>query len=205
MRVSELTSDHIGAGTTVEDGAVVGERYAGWSRPAEIGAACRIRRGTVIFADVVIGDGTVTGIGAVIREQTSIGADCLIGTGTIIEGHTEIGDQVILQSGVFLPSGTRIGSRVFVGPRAVLTNDRYPLRRRTEYTPVAPVLDDDVTIGANATLLPGVRIGAGAMVAAGAVVTADVPPWSMAVGIPARIRELPAALREPNQPRRRPA
>jgi acetyltransferase-like isoleucine patch superfamily enzyme len=84
-----------------------------------------------------------------------------------------------------------------------MTNDRYPLRMRKEYVVAGPQLDDDVTIGANATLLPGVRIGAGAVVAAGAVVTRDVPEWSLAVGVPAKVCELAAHLREPNQVRRR--
>jgi acetyltransferase-like isoleucine patch superfamily enzyme len=186
----------------IEDGATVGLAYQGWQNPARIGAACLIRRGTVVFADVAVGDRSQTGMGVIIREHTRIGADCVIGTLTIIEGRTEIGDQVVIQSGVFIPTMTEIGSRVFIGPRAVMTNDPYPLRRRSEYVAAGPVLGSDVTIGANATLLPGVRVGEGAMVAAGAVVTHDVPDWSLAIGVPARVRELPDRLREPNQVRR---
>jgi len=187
----------------VEDGATVGLAYKGWRNPARIGAACVIRRGTVIFADVTVGDRSQTGMGVIIREHTHVGADCVVGTATIIEGRTEIGDQVVIQSGAFIPTMTEIGSRVFIGPRAVMTNDPYPLRRRSEYVAAGPMLASDVTIGANATLLPGVRVGEGAMVAAGAVVTRDVPAWSLAVGVPARVRELPDRLREPNQVRRR--
>lgn len=187
----------------IEDETAVGLVYQGWKNPAHIGAACVIRRGTVIFADVVLGDRTQTGMGAMIREHTRIGADCVVGTATIIEGHAEIADHVVIQSGVFIPTMTEIGSRVFIGPRAVLTNDRYPLRRRSGYVAAGPVLAPDVTIGANATLLPGVRVGEGAMVAAGAVVTRDVPAWSLAIGVPARVRELPDGLHEPNQVRRR--
>ncbi|MHB1432112.1 MAG: acyltransferase [Streptosporangiaceae bacterium] len=189
--------------SVIDEHAVVGLAYDGFTNPARIGGGCLVRRGTVIFADVVIGEHTQTGMGAYIREHTTIGSNCVIGTAVIIEGHTDIGDYVIVQSGVFLPTMTRIGNRVFIGPRAVLTNDRYPLRMRESYAPEGPVIGDDATIGANATLLPGVRIGEGAMVAAGAVVTGDVPPWTLAVGVPARIRDLPARLREPNQARRR--
>lgn len=189
--------------TVIEDEALVGLPYEGWANPAHIGQNCRIRRRTVIFADVVMGDRSQTGMGVYIRECTRIGHDCMIGTASIIEGHAEMADYVVVQSGVFIPTETRIGSRVFIGPRAVMTNDRYPLRMRDGYSPIGPVLGDDVTIGANATLLPGVRIGAGAVVAAGAVVVNDVPAWSLAMGVPAKICDLPDKLREPNVMRRR--
>lgn len=197
------TSYVIADEAVVEDGVTVGLEYKGWKDPARIGRGCLIRRGTVILADVVIGDRSQTGMGVFIREHTRIGSDCVVGTATIIEGNAELADEVVVQSGVFIPTMTEIASRVFIGPRVVMTNDQYPLRRRSEYKAEGPVLECDVTIGANATLLPGVRIGQGAMVAAGAVVTRDVPAWSLAVGVPARIRELPEKLREPNQIRRR--
>jgi acetyltransferase-like isoleucine patch superfamily enzyme len=168
-----------------------------------LGNGCRVRVGTVIYADVTMGDGTVTGVGALIREHTRIGERCVIGSHSILDGHLEIGDEVVLQGGVYLPTHVSIGDRVFLGPRAVLTNDRYPLRLRDRYSPRGPTLDDDVTVGANATLLPGVRVGVGAVVAAGAVVTKDVPAWSLAVGVPARISDLPDWLKEKNQVRRR--
>lgn len=193
----------VGDGAVIEEEALVGVAYEGWASATCIGRDCKIRRRTVIFADVRIGDRTETGMGAYIREHTYIGHDCIIGTSTIIEGHAELADYVIVQSGVFIPTETRIGSRVFVGPRVVMTNDRYPLRMRAHYAPDGPVLGDDVTIGANATILPGVRIGPGAVVAAGAVVVHDVPAWSLAIGVPARICDLPDKLHEPNKVRRR--
>ncbi|HUY50772.1 MAG TPA: DapH/DapD/GlmU-related protein [Streptosporangiaceae bacterium] len=203
MVVKERPRLTVGAGTVIEEGAVVGETHPGWHEPTLIGAGCRIRRFSVVFTDTAIGDRTMTGVGTVIREHTRIGSDCVIGTNAIIEGNADIGNEVVIQTGVFIPTTARIGDRVFLGPRVVLTNDAYPLRRRSEYTPAGPELCDDVTIGANATLLPGVRIGEGAMVAAGAVVTRNVPAWSLAVGVPARLRDLPERLREPNQVRRR--
>ena len=192
-----------GVGTRIEPGAIVGHPYDGCAAPARLGDHCHVRTGTVVYADVVAGDRMVTGVNVLIREQTAVGDDAVIGSAVIVEGHVEMGNQVVLQSGVFVPTGTRIADRVFIGPRAVLTNDRYPLRMRAEYRPEPPVLETDATVGANATLLPGVRIGEGAMVAAGAVVTRDVPAWTLAVGSPAQFRDLPSKLREPNTVRRR--
>ena len=94
-----------------------------------------------------------------------------------------------MQSLVFVPTHTVIGNGVFLGPHAVLTNDRYPPTGKPELR--GPILEDRAVIGANTTILPGITIGKGAVVAAGAVVTADVPPRTMAVGVPARIRDLP--------------
>lgn len=94
---------------------------------------------------------------------------------------------------VFIPTHTEIGNEVFIGPNAVLTNDRYPPTGKPELK--GPVLEDLAVIGANATILPGVCIGRGAAVAAGAVVTKDVPPGKMALGVPAGIRDIPDQMR----------
>jgi acetyltransferase-like isoleucine patch superfamily enzyme len=137
-----------------------------------------------------------TGHNALIREQTSIGDDVLIGTNTVIDGYSTIGSNVSLQTGVYVPSETEIGSNVFLGPQATLTNDPHPLRQEVDLE--GPVLADDVSIGANATILPGVRLGERSFVAAGAVVTDDVPADTLAVGNPAEHRPLPEALQRGN-------
>jgi acetyltransferase-like isoleucine patch superfamily enzyme len=102
-----------------------------------------------------------------------------------------------LQTGVYIPTGSRLGNRCFLGPNATLTNDRTPLR--TDYLLEAVTLENDVTIGANATLMPGITIGEGAFIAGGAIVTRDVPAWKMAMGVPAQIMELPENLKKPNR------
>jgi acetyltransferase-like isoleucine patch superfamily enzyme len=157
-----------------------------------IGKDAVLRSGTIIYCDVTIGDRFQTGHNVMIREKTRIGDYVSIGTGVIIEGNTHIGDRVNLQSMVYLPTNTTIGDRVFIGPNAVLTNDRYPPSGIGGL--VGPVIEHDAAVGANATILPGVRIGEGALVAAAAVVTRDVPAHMLAVGAPAKIRELPSAL-----------
>jgi acetyltransferase-like isoleucine patch superfamily enzyme len=157
-----------------------------------IGKNAVIRSGTVVYCDVIIGDGFQTGHNVIIREKTRIGDRVAIGTGTIIEGHSTIGNDVSLQSMVYIPTDTRIGNRVFIGPNAVLTNDRYPPHRIGGLR--GPVISDGAAIGANTTLLPGVCIGEGSLVAAGAVVTRDVPDHMLAIGTPARIKKLPREL-----------
>lgn len=159
-----------------------------------IGSSAVIRSGTVIYCDVTIGDRFSCGHNVVIREQTRIGDSVSVGTASVIEGRTTIGNEVNLQSLVYVPTDTTIGNRVFIGPNTVLTNDRYPPTRTGGLQ--GPVINDGASIGGNVTLLPGVCIGEEALVAAGAVVTRDVPARALAIGAPARFRELPKALRD---------
>jgi acetyltransferase-like isoleucine patch superfamily enzyme len=112
-----------------------------------------------------------------------------VGTGTVIEGYSTIGNDVSLQSMVFIPTDTQIGDHVFIGPNTVLTNDRYPPRRIGGMK--GPVIKDGAAIGANTTILPGICIGEGALIAAGSVVTHNVPDHMLAIGSPARIKPLP--------------
>ncbi len=158
-----------------------------------IGKNSVIRSGTILYCDVITGDFFQTGHNVVIREETRIGDRVSIGTATVIDGHTTIGNDVNLQSRVYLPTNTRIGNHVFIGPNAIFTNDRYPPGRIGGLD--GPHVMDGAAIGANATLLPGVCIGEGALVAAGAIVTRDVPDHMMAIGTPAKIRELPKIMK----------
>jgi acetyltransferase-like isoleucine patch superfamily enzyme len=138
--------------------------------PLEIGAGCVIRSSTVIYAGNTIDEGLQTGHSVVIRESNIIGAHVSIGTHSIVEHHVIIGDNVRLHSRVFVPEYSLLDDNCWLGPGVMITNARYPVSR-----------------GANATLLPGVRIGARALVGAGAVVTKDVPPGMVVVGNPARV------------------
>jgi len=91
---------------------------------------------------------------------------------------------------------TTLGDDVFVGPNAVFTNDPYPIRVDVELT--GATVEDHVSVGANATIMPGVTLGEGCFVAGGAVVTRDVPPRTLALGAPAEHRPLPEPLRGDN-------
>lgn len=126
-----------------------------------------------------------------ILPEAVIGSDCNICDHVFIENDVVIGDRVTIKCGVQVWDGLRLADDVFVGPNATFTNDRFPRSKRPfqlEYTTVGR----GATIGANATILPGVTIGESAMVAAGAVVTKDVPPRALVAGNPAQIvRYLP--------------
>lgn len=184
------------ADTAVSDRATVGHQYEAESREPVIGTNPTIRPGTIIYDDVVIGDRLNTGHFAVIRERTEIGDDALVGTNVTIDGTATIGSNASFQTGAYVPSETTIGDHVFLGPNAVLTNDPYPLRRDADLE--GPSLEDHVSVGANATVLPGVTVGSGSFVAAGAVVTRDVPQRTLAIGAPASHEPLPASLRGGN-------
>lgn len=199
MNQREDAQCQLGANCRLDPESLVGLMTEGGGTPAILGDDAVVRAGAIIYGDVRCGRRFRTGHHVLIRGQTVIGDDVLVGTGTVIDGNVVIGSQVKIETGVYIPTHTQIGSRVFLGPRATLTNDRYPLRQRGSYAPKGPVLEDDVTVGAGAILLPGVRLAQGVFVGAGAVVTHDVPPWSMVIGNPGRVSELPPYLREENR------
>ncbi len=116
-----------------------------------------------------------------------IGEDCNICDHVFIENDVVIGDRVTVKCGVQLWDGIRLEDDVFVGPNATFTNDPFPRSKKYPQEFSRIVVQKGASIGANATILPGVTIGQNAMVGAGAVVTRDVPPNSIVMGNPARI------------------
>jgi acetyltransferase-like isoleucine patch superfamily enzyme len=158
-----------------------------------LGANAMLRSGTILYCDVRIGDNFSTGHNVLIREKTTIGNRVAVGSSTIVEGNCSVGDDVRIQSMAFIPTHTLIGDNVFIGPHAILTNDLYPPTGKPEIK--GPIVEDRVVIGANAILMPGIKVGAGSAVAAGSIVTRDVPPGVLALGSPARFRELPHEMR----------
>jgi acetyltransferase-like isoleucine patch superfamily enzyme len=163
----------------------------------KIGDNAIIRPGSTIYCDVTIGDNLRTGHNILVREMTTAGNNVLIGTNVVIDGNTVIGNNVSIQSNVYIPTNTTIEDNVFLGPCSVLTNDKYPIR--VKYDLKGPILRKGASIGANSTILPGVEIGEGAMVAAGALVTKNVPAWKLAIGFPAKVVDLPNNLKAINR------
>lgn len=131
-----------------------------------------------------------------------VGADCNICDGVFVEGGATIGDRVTIKSGVQLWDGIVLEDDVFVGPNATFTNDPFPRSRVWLDEYAKTVVGIGASIGANATILPGIEVGRGAMVGAGAVVTRPVPPNAIVSGNPARIHgyvEAGAPSAEPTQ------
>lgn len=159
-----------------------------------VGENALIRSNTILYCNVRIGNNFQTGHNVLIRENTVIGDNVSIGTNSVIEGDSSIGNNVNIQSNVFIPINTVIEDFVFIGPNAVLTNDKYPPSRKGVDLR-GPILRKGVSVGANTVILPGVEIGEGSMISAGAVVTKDVLEWKLAIGCPAEVTDLPEDLR----------
>jgi len=138
-------------------------------------------------AECEIGQGTKVWQFVVVLKGAKIGKECNICAQTLIEGDVVIGDRVTVKSGVQIWDGSVIGNDVFIGPNATFSNDLYPRSRQYPNQFNGITIHDGASIGANATLLPGVTIGEKAMVGAGTVVTKDVPERAVVLGNPARI------------------
>jgi len=157
-------------------------------RTTAIGEGCVISPHAVIYTDVQIGDETLVGDNASIRERCRIGKQCIIGRNVTVLYNTTIGDSSKIMDLASITGNMIIGSHVFISTLVATTNDNnFGLKGYDESFIRGPVIEDHVSVGAGANILPGVRVGGGAMVAAGAVVTKDVPPKKLVMGIPARI------------------
>lgn len=134
-----------------------------------------------------IGEGTRIWQFVVVLSRAVIGKNCNICANCFIENDVIIGDHVTIKSGVYLWDGVRLANHVFIGPCATFSNDKFP--RSQQYPEKFPLTSvaEGASIGANATILPGISIGKNSMIGAGAVVTKDVPDFAIVVGNPARI------------------
>jgi acetyltransferase-like isoleucine patch superfamily enzyme len=186
----------VGEDCIVEECAVLGKRprlRAGSSAsreplgPLVIGDRVTVCAGAVLSAGSSIGDGVILGDQTQVRERSSIGAGTVIGRGSAVEFDVQIGARVLVQTNVYITAGARVEDDVFLAPGVLTTNDDSMGRHQPGAPLSGPVFRRACRVGGGAVLVPGVEIGEEAFVAAGAVVTTDVPPRTVVMGVPARV------------------
>ncbi|ONN27288.1 UDP-3-O-(3-hydroxymyristoyl) glucosamine N-acyltransferase [Thermosipho affectus] len=207
-------------GTIIREGSVVGDNTVLGKKPFKakasatteekelpslvignfvtIGALCVIYRGAILSDFVFVGDL------ASIREDVKIGEYTIIGRGVTVENKTQIGKYVKIETEAYITAISNIEDFCFVAPEVTFTNDNFLGRteERKKYFK-GPTLKKGARIGANATILPGIVIGEDALVAAGAVVTKDIPSKKVYAGVPAReLKDVPADELLENQKRK---
>lgn len=133
-----------------------------------------------------IGDGSKVWINVQVRENARIGVGCILSKDVYIDHAVRIGDRCKIQNSVSVYNGVSIGDDVFVGPNVAFTNDRVPRAFNTDWRITETKVEKGASLGANSTIVCGITIGEYAMVAAGSVVTKDVPPYTLVMGNPAR-------------------
>jgi acetyltransferase-like isoleucine patch superfamily enzyme len=191
----------VGDGCTIQDGAVLGKQPSlspRSSAPREPLGGLVLEDGVVICAQAIvfagsrIGAGAIVGDQAYVRERTTIGAETVVGRGSGIDNDVSVGARVRIQSQAYVTGYSVVEDDVFIGPCAMTTNDD-TMARLVQGAPMrGATLRRACRVGGGAVLLPGVEIGEEAFVAAGAVVTSDVPPRKVVMGVPARVvRDVP--------------
>lgn len=198
MKTASKPFYEIGRDAQVDPGVILGYRYPGDSQATRIGDHAIIRSGTIIYANTTIGHRFQCGHHVLIRAEVTIGDRCVVHHKCTLEGRIRIGYGVKLMAHIYIPSTTAIGNMVFIGPGTTFLNDKYPMRRP------APVdgahIEDHVCIGGGVTVCPGVTIGRNSVIGAGSLVNKDVPPDTLAYGVPARHHRLPENLSRGNLP-----
>jgi len=154
----------------------------------------RIAPGADIDPSASIGDGSSIWHLAQVRDKAVLGSNCIIGRGAYIGSGAILGDNCKVQNYALVYEPAKLGNGVFIGPAVVLTNDHFPrainpdgsIKSASDWDAVGVTIGDGASIGARAVCVAPVSIGAWALVAAGAVVTKDVPEYALVAGVPAK-------------------
>jgi acetyltransferase-like isoleucine patch superfamily enzyme len=191
----------IGEGCVVEDHAILGKRPRLAARSSARGELGRLTlgeqvtvcAGAVVLAGAEIAAGAILGDQSFVRERSTVGRESVVGRGSVVDNDVSIGARVRVQTNVYLTAHTLVEDDVFVGPCASTTNDDTMARHGTERNVLrGATLRRACRIGGSVVLTPGIEVGEEAFVAAGAVVTRDVPARAVAMGVPARVvRQVP--------------
>ncbi len=192
----------LGDGVRVLEYAVVGKQPVLSARstakrdplpPTELADGAVVSTGAVVFAGTTIGARAIVGDQACVRERCTIGDDVVIGRGSLVENDSAVGARTKIQAEAYVTAHSTLEEDVFIAPCVVTTNDNFMGRTEARHELVkGPTIRRGARVGGGAVLCPGVEIGEEAYVGAGAVVTKDVPPRTVAVGVPARVvRDVP--------------
>ncbi|MEM1942733.1 MAG: DapH/DapD/GlmU-related protein [Candidatus Caldarchaeum sp.] len=166
-------------GRTVEDSLLVDEASVG----SFVGPRCIVRRGCIIYDEVIVEGDVELGHNVLIRSGSMILSGSKVGSSTLLDGAVLVGRNVNIQSNVYIPHLTKVMDNAFIGPNVVMTNDPYPVGSPLK----GPTIGMNAVIGAGSVILPGVEVGEGSVVGAGSVVTRNVPPNVVVYGVPARV------------------
>jgi acetyltransferase-like isoleucine patch superfamily enzyme len=188
----------VGQGVRVDDHAVLGKepmRAANSAvtredelEPLAVGNGCLIGAGAVLYRGARLGDRMLIADGATVRERVSIGERTIVGRGVTVENDCTIGRYVKLETGCYITAYSLLENRVFIAPMVATSNDRFIGRTEERLKHFKGVtVRRGGRVGLNATILPGLTIGPDAVVAAGSVVTGDVPAGMVVMGSPARV------------------
>ena len=190
----------IGDGCIVEDHVVLGKRprLAGRSSARgdvgrlEIAERVTVCAGAIVFAGATVAEGAILGDQSYLRERSTVGPGSVVGRGSVVDNDVTIGARVRIQTNVYITAFSVVEDDVFVGPCAMTTNDDTMARHGPDYALRGATLRRACRVGGGTVLTPGVEVGEEAFVAAGAVVTRDVPARAVVMGVPARVvREVP--------------
>ena len=193
----------IGNRVRIDDGAVIGKRPMKAANsavtkdqelpPCKIGDDCIVGANVVVYRGCEIGKRVLVADLATVRENVTVGDYTIVGRGVAIENYCTIGRYVKLETNVYVTAYSTIEDRVFMAPCVATSNDNYVGRTQERFKHFKGVIArKGARIGVNATILPGVELGEDCLVAAGAVVTSDVPPHKIVAGVPAKIfRDVP--------------
>jgi len=187
----------IGSGCVIEPHAVVGKRARlrpgssaarkGEPDPLVIEDGATICAGAVVYAAARVGAGAIVGDQSQLRERATLGPGSVLGRGSSIDFDVAVGARVLIQTGVYLTGGSVVEDDVFLGPGVLTTNDHTMGRHGAGERLQGPLFRRACRVGGGAVLVPGIEIGEEAFVAAGALVTRDVAPRAVVMGVPARV------------------
>ncbi|MCB0880733.1 MAG: N-acetyltransferase [Thermoleophilia bacterium] len=192
----------IGAGVVIQDNVILGKVPRLSSRstakkaplaPLEIGEGAAICSGAIVYAGTIVGPKAIIGDQSSVRERCVVGEGAVIGRGVCVENDTRIGAYCKVQSNSYITAYSELEDHVFIAPCVATTNDNFMGRTEERHQHIkGAVIRRGARVGGGVVILPGIEIGEEAFVAAGALVTRDVPARKLVAGLPAKVwRDVP--------------